>query len=336
MHYREESEGVPRVNVSVDFVDQELYKVLTRKATSISQLEEMALVGASMSMLWAPLNPRVFLFMAIRGKVSLLPILGYGLLNVLDPMAAGAMVEAILPEGKPVWLDQIRDRFLHPTSDSFVAYANVILGEDGGDDVDDTIDPTREEVIVLSSGGSDGPPEGLTSRSTRAGPTQGAVNEPVNEPADDGVDAPVDTANQLETRKKKKRENKSEEKKAEETAVKAPRKRPSTSSFLSYVVVSDTLSGLDAGVKRVERDPNDDETLTEIMKKKKVLEDNKKELDEQAAAALAAKNSKLQKETPLAPSESEIDLGVFSAKFGNLLEKIYAASGSQDTKFFLC
>ncbi|MFS8007470.1 hypothetical protein Hanom_Chr14g01261351 [Helianthus anomalus] len=72
------------------------------------------------------------------------------------------------------------------------------------------------------------------------------------------------------------------------------------------------------------------------MKKKKVLEDKKKELDEQAAAALAAKKSKLQKETLLAPSESEIDMGVFRAKHGNLLKKIFAASGSQGTKFFAC
>ncbi|MFS7978418.1 hypothetical protein Hanom_Chr10g00915251 [Helianthus anomalus] len=69
---------------------------------------------------------------------------------------------------------------------------------------------------------------------------------------------------------------------------------------------------------RAERDPDDDATLTEIMKKKKVLEDKKKELDE--------------KVTPPAPSESKIDLGVFSAKHGNLLEKIYAASGSQGVK----
>ncbi|KAJ0627073.1 hypothetical protein HanRHA438_Chr01g0024291 [Helianthus annuus] len=65
------------------------------------------------------------------------------------------------------------------------------------------------------------------------------------------------------------------------------------------------------------------------MKKKKPLEDKKKELDEQAAAALAAKRSKLQKETPPAPSESVVDFGDFSAKRGNLLEKIFAASGSQ-------
>ncbi|KAJ0704086.1 hypothetical protein HanPI659440_Chr14g0558761 [Helianthus annuus] len=89
-------------------------------------------------------------------------------------------------------------------------------------------------------------------------------------------------------------------------------------------------------LKRVERDSDDDATLTEIMEKKRVLEEKKKELDEKAAAALTAKKSKLQKETPPAPSKSEIDLGVFSAKHGNLLEKIFATSGSQGTKFCIC
>ncbi|KAJ0765740.1 hypothetical protein HanPI659440_Chr08g0306971 [Helianthus annuus] len=66
------------------------------------------------------------------------------------------------------------------------------------------------------------------------------------------------------------------------------------------------------------------------MKKKKLLEDKKKELDEQAVAALAKKKSKLQKETTTAPSESEVDLGVFSAEASNLLEKMYkSASGSR-------
>ncbi|MFS7930752.1 hypothetical protein Hanom_Chr04g00347971 [Helianthus anomalus] len=68
------------------------------------------------------------------------------------------------------------------------------------------------------------------------------------------------------------------------------------------------------------------------MKRKKTLEDKKRELDEQAVAALAAKKSKLQKETPPAPSESEIDMGVFSVKHGNLLEKIYVASAPQGAK----
>ncbi|KAJ0550523.1 hypothetical protein HanHA300_Chr07g0246431 [Helianthus annuus] len=68
------------------------------------------------------------------------------------------------------------------------------------------------------------------------------------------------------------------------------------------------------------------------MKKRKVLDDKKKELDEQAAAALAAKRAKLQKENPPVPSESEIDMGVFSAKRGNLLEEIYIAFGSRGAK----
>ncbi|MFS7906970.1 hypothetical protein Hanom_Chr01g00065481 [Helianthus anomalus] len=42
----------------------------------------------------------------------------------------------------------------------------------------------------------------------------------------------------------------------------------------------------------------------------------------------ASKKARLQKETLPAPSESEIDLGVFTATHGNLLEKIFEASGS--------
>ncbi|KAM0044639.1 hypothetical protein Hdeb2414_s0010g00355631 [Helianthus debilis subsp. tardiflorus] len=72
-------------------------------------------------------------------------------------------------------------------------------------------------------------------------------------------------------------------------------------------------------------DPDDCATLTELMKKK-ALEDKKRKLDEQAAALLASKKAKLQKETPLAPSESEIDMGIFSGDRGNLLEEIFAAS----------
>ncbi|KAM0040503.1 hypothetical protein Hdeb2414_s0012g00394721 [Helianthus debilis subsp. tardiflorus] len=112
----------------------------------------------------------------------------------------------------------------------------------------------------------------------------------------------------------------------------APRKRPSNLPFLDYVVISDTLSSLDAGNKHAERDPDDDVTLMEITKKKKILEDKKKELDEQAAATLAEKKSKLQKETTTPPSELVFDLAVFSAKAGNLLEKMYkSAFGSRGT-----
>ncbi|KAJ0754037.1 hypothetical protein HanPI659440_Chr09g0342491 [Helianthus annuus] len=237
-----------------------------------------ALVGAGMSMLCIPKNPKGIPIYGYQGKV------GYSLLNVLDTKAGGAVIEAIQPEGR------VGDR----------------RGEDDEDDFDDTTDPTRDEVIVLSSEGSDRSLEGLIPHSARAGPAQGAANEPVNEPVGDDADPPVETAEQLETLKKKKLDkSEKKEKKVEENVTKTPSKRPSTLPFLDYVVVSDTLSGLGTGGKCTERDPEDDETLTEIVRKRKVLEDKKRELDEQAAAALAAKKSKLQKETSPAPSESE-------------------------------
>ncbi|MFS8007469.1 hypothetical protein Hanom_Chr14g01261341 [Helianthus anomalus] len=50
------------------FVEQDWYKVLTRKATPISQLEERALAGAGMSMLWVPKNPRGIHVYGYQGK----------------------------------------------------------------------------------------------------------------------------------------------------------------------------------------------------------------------------------------------------------------------------
>ncbi|KAJ0618730.1 hypothetical protein HanHA89_Chr02g0056881 [Helianthus annuus] len=297
MRYRAESEGIPKV---------------THKATSISQLEERALVGAGMSMLWVLKNPLG------------VPVYGYQGKRIYSS------------RGETDMDGQIRYRFLHPTSESFGAYANTVLGEDSGDGFDDTIDPTREEVIVLSSEGSDRFRDGLTPHSPCAGPTQEAVNEPVDEPTDVDDDVPVETVDQLETRRKKKLDKSEEkEKRVEENVTKTPRKRLSTLPSLDYVVVSDTLSGLDAGEKRVGRDPDDSATLTKMMRKK-ALEEKKWKLDEQAAAVLAAKRAKLQKEAPPAPSESEVDLGAFTETHGNLLEKIYVASGSRGTIFFIC
>ncbi|KAM0063356.1 hypothetical protein Hdeb2414_s0003g00089981 [Helianthus debilis subsp. tardiflorus] len=216
MHYRSASEGIPKVNVTVDYAQQGWYKKVTHKATAISQIEERALVGAGMSMLWLPKNPLG------------VPVYGYPgrriLLNVLDLKVGGAMVEAVQEDGKPTWLDQIRNRFLHPTIESFATYANIVLGEDSEDDVDDAIDPTREEVIVLSSEGSDRSLEGLTSHSPRAGPLQGVAHEPVNEPVGDDVEVLVETADQLETRKKTKTGKPGgNEKRAEEKATETPR-----------------------------------------------------------------------------------------------------------------
>ncbi|KAJ0780291.1 hypothetical protein HanPI659440_Chr06g0235971 [Helianthus annuus] len=192
-------------------------------------------------------------------------LVGYSLLNALDPKSAGAMVEAIQADGNPAWLDQIRDRFLHPTDASLSRYANEVLG-------------------------------------TAPGGVAEAVHEFVED--DDDAEASVDPSAQLETRKKARtdRSGRREEKKESGAAGSS---RP--------------------GEVRQGSDPDDKATLTEHMKKK-ALDDHKRHLDEQAAALLAAKRAKLQKDAPPAPSESEVDLGVFSGGRGNLLEEIFAAS----------
>ncbi|KAJ0466686.1 hypothetical protein HanIR_Chr14g0674941 [Helianthus annuus] len=155
---------------------------------------------------------------------------------------------------------------------------------------------------------------------------QAAVNEPVHEVVDDDEEIPVDPSTQVESRKKRKADKPEKgEKRVEGKTAGTFRERPSTLPFLDYVVISDTLSGLGAGEKARVSDPDDQSTLTEMMKKK-ALEDKKRKLDEQAAALLAPKKAKLHKEAPPAPSESEIDMGIFSGGRGNLLEEIFAAS----------
>ncbi|MFS7916006.1 hypothetical protein Hanom_Chr02g00172031 [Helianthus anomalus] len=116
-----------------------------------------------MSMLWAPQNPRGFPIYGYQGKAQ------YSLMNVFGPKAGGAMVVAALPEGRPLWLEQIRNNFLHPTSESMAAYANTILGEDDGDDIDVDPTPTRGEVIILLSEESARSYQDLIQRSARAG-----------------------------------------------------------------------------------------------------------------------------------------------------------------------
>ncbi|MFS7954999.1 hypothetical protein Hanom_Chr07g00637271 [Helianthus anomalus] len=131
MHYRAESEGVPRVNVSISYTNQDWYTTLTRKVAPIIQLEVRALVAAGMSMLWVPQNPKAYPVYGYKGK-------GYSLLNVLNPNVCGVMVVAALPKGQLRWVDQIRNNFLHPSSESMATYANTVLGDDGEDETPST------------------------------------------------------------------------------------------------------------------------------------------------------------------------------------------------------
>ncbi|MFS7990062.1 hypothetical protein Hanom_Chr11g01054391 [Helianthus anomalus] len=264
MSYRSESEGVPRVAVSIAFADEDWYKKLSRRATPMIQLDEKALVAAGMSMLWVPRDPRAYPVYAHKGKVR------YSLMNVFNPKVAGGMDVAALPE---------------------------------------------EELILLSSEESAGSSQGLIHHSSRAGPQHGPVQEPAGEGASTPhvMDPTRATYEQKETRKKKREEKKTEEKRIAEEPASAPtRKRSSNVNLLDYVVESDSLSSLDAGVKRSAPDPDDDVTLTEmIAKKQKILED---------------KNKLNVMGEIVAPSESEVDLGVFNKKSCNLLEKIFKAS----------
>ncbi|XP_022006810.2 zinc finger BED domain-containing protein RICESLEEPER 2-like [Helianthus annuus] len=57
MPYRQVGQGIPKVDVMEDYGAQDWFKRITQKATAISQLDEMALVGAGMSLLWVPKNP---------------------------------------------------------------------------------------------------------------------------------------------------------------------------------------------------------------------------------------------------------------------------------------
>ncbi|KAJ0813677.1 hypothetical protein HanPSC8_Chr17g0776271 [Helianthus annuus] len=216
MHYRAESEGVPRVNVSISYTDQDWYTTLTRKVTSIIQWEERALVAAGMSMLWVPQNPMAYPVYGFKGK-------GYSLLNMFDPNVGGAIIVAALPEGQPGWVDQIRNNFLHPSSESMTTYPSTILGDDGEGETDVDVAPTWEELKLLSSEQSASSYQDLIHCSSRAGPQRGATREPDGEGVfTPVVDPQVAAAKQTETRKKK-REERTEEKTTEEPVVEPPR-----------------------------------------------------------------------------------------------------------------
>ncbi|KAJ0678185.1 hypothetical protein HanOQP8_Chr12g0444971 [Helianthus annuus] len=300
MHYRSKSEGVPRVAVSIAFADEDWYKTLSRRATLMIQLEERAIVAAGTSMLWVPRDPRAYPVYAHKGKA------GYSLVNVFDPKVAGGMAVAALHEGEPGWISRIRDNFLHPSNESMTAYGNVVLGV-AKDETDVDAIPTQEELVLLSSEESAGSSHDLIHHSSRAGPQEGPTQEPAGESAYVPliVDPPAAAAQRKEARTKKREEKKAEDKKStEEPAIAPIRKHSSNIKLLDYVI-SDSLSGLDAGVKRSAPNPDDDDTLIEMLaKKQKILEEKKRELDEQAAAVLSEKKLKMMGET-IAPSESK-------------------------------
>ncbi|KAF5813083.1 hypothetical protein HanXRQr2_Chr03g0094091 [Helianthus annuus] len=99
--------------------------------------------------------------------------------------------------------------------------------------------------------------------------------------------------------------------------------------YFDYVVVSDTLSGLDVGIKSTAEE--DQATITQIMEKKRnILADAKRKLDTEATLNVSEKKRKLmgQPEGP-SPSESEVDLSVFKKKSGYILEDMFVESSGR-------
>ncbi|KAM0002478.1 hypothetical protein Hdeb2414_s0008g00275201 [Helianthus debilis subsp. tardiflorus] len=65
-----------------------------------------------------------------------------------------------------------------------------------------------------------------------------------------------------------------------------------------------------------------------MMKKRKLLEDKNESLMRKRQLRYLRKKLKFMKESTAAPSKSEIDLGVFSKKTGNHLEKIFKSASA--------
>ncbi|KAJ0434117.1 hypothetical protein HanIR_Chr17g0877811 [Helianthus annuus] len=112
----------------------------------------------------------VIVFPGLSLHILLCFSVGYSLLNMFDPNVGGAIVVAALPEGQPGWVDQIRNNFLHPSSESMTTYPSTILGDDGEGETDVDVAPTWEELKLLSSEQSASSYQDLIHCSSRAGP----------------------------------------------------------------------------------------------------------------------------------------------------------------------
>ncbi|MFS7910237.1 hypothetical protein Hanom_Chr02g00103911 [Helianthus anomalus] len=250
-----------------------------RLVRQLGLLKEKAMVAAGiMSLMWVTKDPRVVLKMMIGGwyanwdwyktltrtptailqlKEKAMVAAGYNLMNVLVPAVNGEMTTRLLLEGEKPWVERIKDNFLHPSSESLNTYIATPLG----------YSPLCEE--------STGSSHGLTHRSAGAG----SRARPVQVPGGDAASTPPTAEPKVATVGSKQKEP--ERKELPDTQIRKHSFRP---KFLDYVVVSDSLSGLDVGMKRPDAGDEDDQaTLTQMMeKKRKLLADEKRELDAQA------------------------------------------------------
>ncbi|MFS8024802.1 hypothetical protein Hanom_Chr16g01467681 [Helianthus anomalus] len=230
----------------------------------------------------------------------------------------------VTPVGRSPWVEQIKDNFIHPTPESLNAYIATPTGAPPYVSTRSKVgkSPAREVTILLSSEESTGSSHGFIDRSTRAGPrvwpSHGAEGDVALNPATVEPEVVATTPMQWKPEMKAQLE--------EQTS-----KHSSQLQYLDYVVVSDTLSGLDVGVKRTAADfEKDQATHTRIMEKnRKLLSDTKQLLDTVEAAIDVFEKKRTTMGQAMAHSESEVDLGVFAKKSGSILEELYMESSKR-------
>ncbi|KAJ0612253.1 hypothetical protein HanHA300_Chr01g0025481 [Helianthus annuus] len=310
------------------------------------QLDEKALMAVGMSMLCVPKNLRPAPIYAYKGKGKPCWLLSftfallydrlfikisfaaYRLINALDPKIGGEMIGRILPEGELPWLEQIRDYFHHPTVESLSVHVAIPTGMHPSASVKPEVvqSPAQGETILLSSEESTASSNGLIhrSRATREGPQERPSRS-------DGAGVATDPVT-MEP-KTPAHESVPERPEAQSRPGVQTGKHSSNLHYLNYVVVSDTLSGLDLGVKRTATEIEEDQaTITQIMeKKRKLLSDTKHKLDTEAALDVSEEKRKLMGQpVGSAPSESEVDLSVFRKKIANILDDLYEDSAGKE------
>ncbi|MFS7919116.1 hypothetical protein Hanom_Chr03g00209081 [Helianthus anomalus] len=99
----------------MSFADQQWYKTLIARPTTMLQLDEAALAAAGVSMLWALKNPRHAPAYRYKNRHK-----------NLDPKVGGGIAARILLEGELPWLEQIKDSF--NTEESLATYDFTLTG----------------------------------------------------------------------------------------------------------------------------------------------------------------------------------------------------------------
>ncbi|KAJ0751960.1 hypothetical protein HanPI659440_Chr09g0318801 [Helianthus annuus] len=232
-------------------------------------------------------------------------------MNALDVKVGREMTVKILPEGQLPWLEQIKDYFHHTSEESLAAFMPARTGANPPviAKLKTMLTPAEKGTILLSSEESIASSEGLVhqSHSTRVGAGGDSTGESI---AMDVESVATVTEHVADGQPGKGPEGQVQP--GPQSGKRTPSKR-----YTDYVVVSDTLPGLDIGARRSEEKVDEDQaTITQILEeKRKSMVAAKRKLDTNAALQISEKKRCLMRQTEeSAPSENEVDLSVFTKK----------------------